>query len=485
MLKQLLSPKISFNFEKTVSIITSCFTKLLLFIVSVLALLFPALLNNFPILFYDSGTYLLAGNVPFVPVDRPLLYSLFYSLIGSVWMAVVVQAMLVYFVLFLVTRTLVKSYESFSITFVVVAFLSLLSSLSHYTSQVMPDIYISLSALSLFVILFSTTVNTIQLSSLLILIPLFNGTHFSNIIIYAVLASVLIVISFVIRLFNKSRIKISRYIIGATTVLFSFLITPTVNFFYDEGFVMSNSNYPVTVGSLIEKGVLKDFLNRECGRQNYSLCGRLDSIDNMNDFLWNIKKSPLYDSACVAVNWLGCWKDKNAEYGILVKDVMRDKISRDILLSKFFDNYLFTLFNYRYTVIPSYVQSPSSLYPIKKFYPNELSYYKESPQNLTHFNYTTLNAIQQWTINFSLFIIGLLMLLPVLFRRIRFSGNIYYLLLTVLSLAVINPAVTSAFATYSSRFQGRIVWLFPLVALLLLLNTNLIKPWFNSVKIRQ
>jgi hypothetical protein len=64
---------------------------------ALLVLLVPALLNKFPIVYFDTGTYLAAAIHLYVPVDRPFYYSAFLyalHLQHTLWPIVFAQAAL-------------------------------------------------------------------------------------------------------------------------------------------------------------------------------------------------------------------------------------------------------------------------------------------------------------------------------------------------------------------------------------------------------
>ena len=63
-----------------------------------LLLLGPALINGYPLVYADTGTYLTSGFQLGIPADRPLGYGLFCRLFSgdglSLWGVVIAQALL-------------------------------------------------------------------------------------------------------------------------------------------------------------------------------------------------------------------------------------------------------------------------------------------------------------------------------------------------------------------------------------------------------
>ena len=148
---------IKINIEKP---IVKKFKKYLiaLFLLSIcFVLIWPALYNGYPLVYSDTGTYIAAGYTKEVPVDRPIIYCLFVrhmSLSHSLWFVLIAQVILVVYVIYmLVRRFAVKNVLLLSTLIVLV--LSFTTSISTYTSQIMPDIFSALSIIGM-ALLFTT-----------------------------------------------------------------------------------------------------------------------------------------------------------------------------------------------------------------------------------------------------------------------------------------------------------------------------------------
>lgn len=62
-----------------------------LFSLSVILLIMPAIVNGYPLVYSDSGTYIGSGFEGIVPVDRPIAYGLFVrhiSVAYSLWFVI-------------------------------------------------------------------------------------------------------------------------------------------------------------------------------------------------------------------------------------------------------------------------------------------------------------------------------------------------------------------------------------------------------------
>jgi hypothetical protein len=114
-------------------------------------LLWPAVWNGFPIVFADTGTYLSQAINHYAGWDRPIFYSLFMlplHLTVTVWPVVVVQALLAAWVAWLVVRALAPDVSS--IAFIAgAAVLSICTWLPWLVSELMPDLFTPLLVLVL------------------------------------------------------------------------------------------------------------------------------------------------------------------------------------------------------------------------------------------------------------------------------------------------------------------------------------------------
>jgi hypothetical protein len=110
-------------------------------------LLLPAAYNRFPMVFPDTGAYLLVGYGGHWTIDRSGFYGLLYQPIlrpsGTslgLWMAIAVQAAIIAGVLLLSVRRLAPSASS-ALVFLLIAAAAALTSLPWHAAQLMPDAF--------------------------------------------------------------------------------------------------------------------------------------------------------------------------------------------------------------------------------------------------------------------------------------------------------------------------------------------------------
>ena len=120
-------------------------------------LLWPALLNGYPLVFSDTGTYLSQAVHHYLGWDRPVFYSLFLlplHLTLTTWPAIVAQALLTTATLHLLRRAVLPATSPWWLVPLTGA-LSIATALPWLVSQLMPDLFTGLLVLSLGLLAFA------------------------------------------------------------------------------------------------------------------------------------------------------------------------------------------------------------------------------------------------------------------------------------------------------------------------------------------
>lgn len=131
--------------------------RVLTYLAAVALLSWPALLNGYPLVFADTGTYLSQAVHHYLGWDRPIFYSVFLlplHLTLTTWPVIVVQALLTLHMLTLAQRALSPFAASRSCAVLpITAFASIATALPWFTSELMPDIFTPLLVLALAVLI--------------------------------------------------------------------------------------------------------------------------------------------------------------------------------------------------------------------------------------------------------------------------------------------------------------------------------------------
>ena len=115
-----------------------------------------AIWNGFPLMFYDTGAYVLEGLGHVFLVERAPVYAELLFLAGgafSLWPIVMLQALMTSYLILEVARAEVPGLTLWGLT-VIGAALSLLTGIAWYVGQVEPDIFTPIVILGCWLLLF-------------------------------------------------------------------------------------------------------------------------------------------------------------------------------------------------------------------------------------------------------------------------------------------------------------------------------------------
>lgn len=435
-----------------------------LYAIVVLCFLSPALYNGFPLVFSDSGAYIFSGLEGFLPEDRPMFYGLWIwmsSLGTSLWWTIIFQSIALSFV-FINT-----CHDFFQIkmpnTVILAMLLSAFTGVGWYCSQIMPDIWLAISFLSLLHLLFHNKLKWI-FALLAICGMLFHNSHIPIIII-----SLLGI--FLISITRNHSFNINwRW--PLSTIAISILVLLISNGIIKDQWTPFRGGHVYVMGRLIDTGILSTYLNEKCGSKNFRICAYKDSLPpDSRNFLWD-PESPLTKE--------GGWSKVKLEYN----DIIRDALTTPKYLVRFIGQSVTgTLGQLFQNDVGSglttdwYSSSGSPPYAaIKMHYPHQLNSYLLSRQN-TNLWGQGLDFSRISFINQILLLMGIILILIPGW----YSPNQNLLFLIFLQLILANAFVVATFANVYDRLQGRITWI--LVALTLAYLTQKLQHRLQRFKV--
>jgi len=437
-----------------------------------LVMAWPALYNRYPLLYPDSITYLGDGRI----VARAVflhrfseyygMRSFFYSL-GILpwhcnvtgWPIVVLQSLLTAYVIWLVVRSLLPQ-RAVLFYLILIALLSLLTSMDWFVSLIMPDILGPLVYLCIYLLVFGR--DTLSRNARLILIPIaWWGivSHASHLILAAglcILLALLLVLRFqwmrgrwravgevamIVLLAAISQLALHGYLYG----------TPSLN----------GERPPFLMARVIADGPGFWYLRQHCPEVRFVLCDHLQELPQDPDvFLWGEK---------------GVWG--NADDATTSR--LRQEEVPFVLAtlraypwaqaSKSLAN-----FGEQLRIFGFYLFGPSD-WMAEEFasvLPREKSQYLQSRQAQGDLPLEFFTSVQNWTVLASLVIIAAF--LPRVFRhgppRLIGLGTV------IVSTVVANALVTGTLSMVEDRLQSRVIWLVPLLAAVLVLD------WFERLQ---
>jgi hypothetical protein len=449
-----------------------------LFILATLSLLVFAFYNKYPIIFSDVGTYVSSGFYGRVPVDRPIFYGLFVrhiSLATSLWFVVMAQSLLtVMFILYLV-KYVFKSDYAYLKTFIASMALSLTTSVSYVVSHVMPDFFFFILIAGMVILILEKNLPVLQKIILSILIVYACMAHLANLLISVALIITILTVQlvFIKKTFFRKRIRNTLLVAGVLASVW--VIMPSINYMYDAGFKMSRTKNIFIVANLIESGILKNYLVEYCKEKEYPICNGLENLPERNWlFLWK-PNSPLYQN-CNNMN--DCWFQKDKEYEALISDIFSVPKYRKKIIGIALKNSFKQIVSFDLDGREHIHENHPSWRTIEIHLNNDFNYYKASRQGEQKIYFNTISIIQKIIVLISLVIISIFMALKSLRKHIpdkaiAFIGIIF---ITIL----LNSFVTASLSAVVNRYQNRIIWVIPFIAIILLLD--LVVKWRTRKK---
>jgi hypothetical protein len=257
-------------------------------ILSATLLLWPALLNGYPIVFDDTGTYLSQAVHHYLGWDRPIFYSLFLfplHMTLTTWPVIAAQGLLAAHTLHLVRRCLLPATSAWWLPAFVLG-LTATTAAPWVTSLLMPDIFTSLLVLALALLLF-TPERLSRLEHVWLLL-------FSAFMIAAQQSSVCLSLALLIPLVPLRRVLGAAAPLGrpglallAVPPLLAMTALVSVNLVGFGRASLSPYGNIFLLARVIYDGPGMDVLRRDCPAQGWRLCPFLDRFPATTDqFLW-------------------------------------------------------------------------------------------------------------------------------------------------------------------------------------------------------
>ena len=422
-------------------------------------LLWPALWNGYPIIFADTGTYLSQAIHRYAGWDRPVFYSVFMLPLHAtvtVWPVVAVQALLAAWVLWLVFRVLVPGVS-------VIAFVGCVAALSGGTwlpwlvSELMPDLFTPLLVLVLCLLaLVPERLSVWERGVLVGLATFMIASQQSSLPLVFALAAVL-------GCHGPARASASvscpgasepprRWLLIVLPPALALIGLCSVNLAAHGRFAISPFGNVFLLTRVIYDGPGMAVLRRDCPGANWRLCPFLDSFPpTSDDFLWT-QDSPL--------NRAGGAKIVSGDAGAIIQAALladpvgevRAALANTLKQMAQFDS------GDGLNPWPAQV-SPT----IDRDFPaRERAAYASARQQAGFLSVPPLLARIHKIVALS-GSIGCAILLPVAFKR---RASCAGFLLAVLLALPVSAAITGGLSAPHDRYQARIMWLPPFIAVL-------------------
>lgn len=280
-------------------------------------LLWPAVLNGYPLVYWDTGAYIWSSLDWQVPLDRPIGYSLivgFSRIVHSLWLAIGFQALVTSYLL---VRTIMHLLPTtfgrrLGLSLLVLVMTAATTGVARYVSYVMPDILAAWIVLGGLLLIFARRRLERAIAGLTIVLSVV--VHNSNLPLGIAFGAVLLGTTACLRPsidIRRLRDLLAVLVLGAATAA-------VMNWALGAGFTLSRGAPTFMVNRLAASGVLSQTLATYCPQVGWRLCTSQEVIRQPHAdagwwFLWG-DDSPL--------RTLG-WEQGGGEQSDVVRHALR------------------------------------------------------------------------------------------------------------------------------------------------------------------
>jgi len=420
----------------------------------------PALYNGYPLLYPDSMTYLQDGPL----VARALflhklssyygMRSLIYSL-GvlpwhwnvTLWPVVLLQALLSAFVIWLVVRSL-QPRRTVAVYLILIATLSLLTSLSWYASLIMPDFLGPVLYLCIYLLVFAReSLSPGERVAVAVIAWWAVTSHSSHLILAVGLCILLASLLILRRQFMRGRLRAIGEV--AMIVLLAAAAQLALNSYLYGAPSLNGDRPPYLTARIIADGPGRWYLQQHCPQANLAVCAYVRNLpDNVNDFLWG--KKAIYQTASPATG-----RRFVQEEVPFVLATLRTYPQAELDRSAISSLRQLTIFGYSDLEANNWV-----LGEFDHVLPGERQDYLQSQQASNALPLKFFSRVQGCAVVVSIVLI--IAFVPFVMRRQ--PRRLIGLSVTIVSMVVANAFVTASMAMVEDRLESRVIWLLPFLA---------------------
>jgi len=414
-----------------------------------------ALWNGFPIIFYDTGAYLLEGLGRVFLAERSPVYSLFLDYGGartSLWLIALMQAAMTGFVMVETARALVPRMTLAAIIALGIA-LVLLTGLPWYVGQIEPDCFAAITVLSIYLIAFHGGMLAGWRSwAILAVATLSVAVHPSHLLLAGGLTFGIGIYRAVVFLAKKNLWPQSRVAQPYAVCVAGLALVVLSNHQLTGQFFVSRSGSTFVFARMLQDGIVMRLLDDTCPQSHYRLCAYKEDLPRTADqWLW-VKGSPFFE--------MGRFEGTSAESARIVRDslVRYPGMQIETALADTFRQ--FVMFKTGDQIEPQeWVLSK----PLDWFVPRQMRAYLSARQQEGQIDFRPINFVHLTVASLSL--LGLLFAFGyALWKKQR--KNAIFLGFVLLAL-VGNAAICGALSNPHDRYQSRLIWLAPFALVLI------------------
>ncbi|HXC56632.1 MAG TPA: hypothetical protein VNU97_15140 [Rhizomicrobium sp.] len=262
-------------------------------------LLSVAVWNGFPIIFYDTGAYMLQGLGHLFIAERSPIYSGFLAVTGgaaSLWFVAIAQCAVTGFVMVQFARAVRPELSLWALLGIGAA-LCLTTGLPWYAGQIEPDCFVAIAPLAIYVLAFHGAALGRTRSALLVAAAaLATACHASHIALAAGLIAVIAGLYFAPTAWIEGNdLPRPRLLLAAASLALAVVAVFAANYAFTREIFFSRSGAIFLEARIMEDGLIAPVLDADCPRAGYAVCPYKDRLPSRADtWLWMANQSPFH-----------------------------------------------------------------------------------------------------------------------------------------------------------------------------------------------
>jgi hypothetical protein len=427
-------------------------------------MMWPAIFNRYPLLYPDSITYLQDGS----PVAHALflhqlsdyygMRSFIYSLgilpfhwNATLWPVVALQALLTACVIWLVVRSILPHRTVFWYL-ALTTFLSVLTSVSWFVSLIMPDILGPVLYLCIYLLVFARgTLSRTERVAVAVIACWAVASHATHLILAVGICALLAALWTIFRRgFMRGRIVAVAEVAAIVTI--AAVAQVALNSYLYREPSLNGERPPFLTARLIADGPGRWYLEQHCRETKFAGCGRLRELRaNSDQFLWADD---------------GVWKTST---GDAQQQMLREEVPFALATFRTYPRAILSIAasNFWQQLNAFEVGFDANGWMVGQFdevLPSQKARFLQSRQAINGLPFDFISMVQYWTVVASLAIIVIFGIL--LWRR--WTTRLAGLAVVIIPAVLANAFVTGVLSTVEDRYQSRVVWLVPFLAVTLI-----------------
>lgn len=424
-------------------------------------LLTVAIWNGFPVIFYDTGAYLLEGLGRVFLVERSPVYSLFLRYAGaqtSLWLIALLQAAMTAFLIVQTARAVAPKLHLLTLL-LVGAGLVVLTGLPWYVGQIEPDCFTALVVLSVYLLAFrEDALGGARRLIVMAIASLSIAAHPSDLLLGGGLVLALLVyrgLVYILRTEGWPQAEIARPLLCS---LLGLCLLVASNYNLTGKIFVSRAGPAFVFARLLQDRIVMRLLDDTCPQSHYRLCAYKDVLPRTADqWLWG-RDSPFMKMDRFAGTSTESshiiWDSVERYPGLQVETALNDSLRQ------------FVTFKTGDQIEPQeWILSK----PLAQFIPDQMRAYLGARQQQGEIDFRPINRVHV-TVGW-LSLAGLVAAFVLALERRRRSDSVLPAFVLVALLG--NAFICGALSNPHDRYQSRLMWLAPFALVLIEANRSL------------